>query len=145
MTTIGMFFRGQDGQEASAMGFHHPVHDNEYSSIYVAEKGTWKHVWHNLAIVGSWIPGIAMISGIYFKIKSNHFEKMIPAKVNGQIPPAQFDKWQAYTQLAYHFEARAIATFCQASVLLMIVDLVASAIRFFPLISPEQQAWSPVE
>lgn len=119
MTGIGAFFRSNMGQSC---GFHTTKNSNyTRPDIY---KGGLKG--HNITRILSWIPVLSIISGIYDLVKSNQFAAEAVVKSH----KGSYEASDKYGELAASYKARAIASFCQASVFLLILDIIATAGRY---------------
>lgn len=124
MAAISAFFRCDGSVRAASLGFHRSSDNFACSPKILSSEGELSSFFcHNIAVLGSWIPGISILSGIYFNIMSD--------KLTSRAARTQNEEDKAYlVGMASSFKTRAIASFCQASVFLMLIDLIATAARF---------------
>lgn len=88
------------------------------------------HIWTNVTNVLSWIPGLSIISGVYYLYKAHQVDKRIE---NSEIS----EDCDIY---ATALRGRAIASFLQASIFLAVLDIIATIGRFSkPPIPQENQ------
>ena len=119
--TIGSFFN--DNSVGWAMGFHTDESSDANNMMSAANND---HIWSNLTNVLSWIPGLSLIAGVYYLYKAHEANEL-------------FQEPDGHNEAVYGqaLKGRAIASFLQASVILFVIDIIATIGRFSPCCQPE--------
>ena len=109
-----------------AAGFH--FSDTYRIEIFATDEK--EHVWSNLANILSWIPFFSIISGSYYWNRANE----LASRSEGSNKEGYINA----------LRARAIASFCQASVILFALDIIATLCRYCPCGHSESCAYELV-
>lgn len=117
---IGSFFNNNG--IGWAMGFQTEKSSGSNSMVDPEEND---HIWTNLTHVLSWIPGLSIIAGVYYLYKAHEAKEICNTNETDELDYAKT------------LQARAVASFLQASVILFAIDIIATISRFSPCCQPE--------